>query len=72
MGTTVNLVAPVWIPTERHADATAAELEEYGLSVPAKIMGQAIDVASVAFLAGKSAGFITGQRISVNGGLTVA
>jgi 3-oxoacyl-[acyl-carrier protein] reductase len=72
-GITVNLVAPGWIPTDRHADATAKELEEYRLSVPAKRMGQAIDVAkTVAFLAGESAGFITGQRISVNGGLTLA
>ena len=38
-----------------------------------KRMGQAADVAkAVAFLAGDSAGFITGQRISVNGGLTLA
>jgi 3-oxoacyl-[acyl-carrier protein] reductase len=26
-GITVNLVAPVWIPTERHADATREELD---------------------------------------------
>ena len=72
-GITVNLVAPGWIPTERHADATAAELEEYRLSVPLKRMGQAAEVAkTVAFLAGESAGFITGQRISVNGGHTLA
>ena len=72
-GITVNLVAPGWVPTERHADATATELEEYRLSVPAKRMGQAIDIAkAVAFLAGESAGFITGQRLSINGGLTLA
>jgi len=71
-GITVNLVAPGWIPTERHADATAAELEDYRQSVPMKRMGDASDVAKiVAFLAGESAGFITGQRISVNGGLTL-
>jgi len=72
-GITVNLVAPGWIPTERHADATAAELEDYRQSVPMKRMGDASDVAKiVSFLAGESAGFITGQRISVNGGLTLA
>jgi len=71
-GITVNLVAPGWIPTERHADATAEELEEYRQSVPVKRMGDASDVAKiVAFLTSKSAGFITGQRIAVNGGLTL-
>jgi len=28
-GITVNLVAPGWIPTERHADATQAEMDAY-------------------------------------------
>jgi len=72
-GITVNLVAPGWIPTERHADATEAELEDYRQSVPMKRMGDAVDVAKmVSFLAGGSSGFITGQRISINGGLTLA
>ena len=72
-GITVNLVAPGWIPTERHADATPEELEEYRQLVPMKRMGEASDVAKiVAFLAGESAGFITGQRISINGGRTLA
>lgn len=71
-GITVNLVAPGWIPTERHADASAAELESYRQQVPMKRMGEASDVAKmVAFLAGDSAGFITGQRFSVNGGNTL-
>lgn len=72
-GITVNLVAPGWVPTERHADATAEELDVYRQSVPMKRMGEASDVATmVAFLAGESAGFVTGQRISVNGGNTLA
>ena len=72
-GITVNLVAPGWIPTERHADASIDELESYKQQVPMKRMGEASDVAEmVAFLAGDSAGFITGQRFSVNGGNTLA
>jgi len=71
-GITVNLVAPGWIPTERHADATTEELEDYRQSVPMKRMGDGADVAKiVAFLASESAGFVTGQRIAVNGGLTL-
>ena len=72
-GITVNLVAPGWIPTERHAEATREELDSYKANVPMKRMGTAEDVAKiVAFLASDAAGFITGQRFSVNGGNTLA
>jgi 3-oxoacyl-[acyl-carrier protein] reductase len=72
-GITVNLVAPGWIPTERHADATKEELDSYAATVPMKRMGIPEDVAKlVAFLASDAARFITGQRFSVNGGNTLA
>jgi 3-oxoacyl-[acyl-carrier protein] reductase len=72
-GVTVNLVAPGWIPTERHADATQEELDSYAATVPMGRMGEPEDVAKmVAFLASDAAGFITGQKISVNGGNTLA
>jgi 3-oxoacyl-[acyl-carrier protein] reductase len=71
-GITVNLVAPGWIPTERHADATEEELRAYSDAVPMKRMGNPDDVAKmVAFLASDAAGFITGQKFSVNGGNTL-
>jgi 3-oxoacyl-[acyl-carrier protein] reductase len=71
-GITVNLVAPGWIPTERHLHSTQAEMDAYIERVPMKHMGTAEDVANtVAFLASESGRFITGQKISVNGGNTV-
>jgi 3-oxoacyl-[acyl-carrier protein] reductase len=71
-GITVNLVAPGWIPTERHVDSTQAEFNAYSERVPMRHMGTAEDVANtVAFLAGESGRFITGQKISVNGGNTL-
>jgi 3-oxoacyl-[acyl-carrier protein] reductase len=71
-GITVNLVAPGWIPTERHTHSTEAEIHSYAERVPMKHMGTAEDVANtVAFLAGESGRFITGQKISVNGGNTL-
>jgi 3-oxoacyl-[acyl-carrier protein] reductase len=72
-GITVNLVAPGWIPTERHADASPTEMEEYRRNVPVGKMGIPEDVGkSVAFLASDEASFITGQKVSVNGGNTLA
>ncbi len=69
---TVNLVAPGWIPTERH-DVDPQELkDEYAQAVPLGHMGEWQDVGrTVAFLASDAAKFITGQKISVNGGNTL-
>ena len=72
-GITVNLVAPGWIPTERHVDADQEEMDSYTANVPMKRMGIPNDIAkTIAFLASDAAGFITGQRFSVNGGNTLA
>jgi 3-oxoacyl-[acyl-carrier protein] reductase len=71
-GITVNLIAPGWIPTERHLHSTEAEMHSYTQGVPMKHMGTAEDVANtVAFLASDEGKFITGQKISVNGGNTL-
>ncbi|MDQ0474001.1 SDR family oxidoreductase [Labrys wisconsinensis] len=71
-GITVNLVAPGWIPVERHAGATQAQLDWYRERVPLGHFGGPGDVAAmVAFLASDKADFITGQKIAVNGGRTL-
>jgi 3-oxoacyl-[acyl-carrier protein] reductase len=71
-GITVNLVAPGWIPTERHVDADAAGMREYIAGVPLGRMGLAEEVARVvAFLASDAASFVNGQKIAVNGGNTL-
>ncbi|QSB16178.1 SDR family oxidoreductase [Natronosporangium hydrolyticum] len=68
-GITVNLVAPGWIPVERHGELSDAEVAGYRADVPLGRMGVPEDVASaVSYLASGEAGFITGQRITVNGG----
>ncbi|MEV4073714.1 SDR family NAD(P)-dependent oxidoreductase [Nonomuraea fuscirosea] len=67
-GITVNVVAPGWIPVERHAG-----LDESGYlaEVPLGRMGTPEDVAAaVAYLASEDGAFVTGQRITVNGGHT--
>jgi 3-oxoacyl-[acyl-carrier protein] reductase len=68
-GITVNTVAPGFIPVERHADVPGHVKEAYRASVPAGRMGTPDDIAhAVSFLASEGAGFITGQRIIVDGG----
>jgi 3-oxoacyl-[acyl-carrier protein] reductase len=71
-GVTVNYVAPGWIPVERHADVPADGLRDYLDEVPLGRMGVPGDIAAaVSFLASDSASFITGQRLTVNGGHTI-
>jgi 3-oxoacyl-[acyl-carrier protein] reductase len=71
-GITVNLVAPGWIPTERHEHDPQEAKDAYAAGVPMKHMGEHEDIAAaVAFLASDGAKFITGQKISVNGGNTL-
>jgi 3-oxoacyl-[acyl-carrier protein] reductase len=69
LGITVNSVAPGFIPVERHADLPSRVFEEYLVTVPAGHMGTPADIAhAVSFFASEGAGFITGQRIVVDGG----
>jgi len=68
-GVTVNTVAPGFVPVERHADVPDEIRGAYLASVPAGRMGCPGDIAhAVSFLASGGAGFITGQRIVVDGG----
>ena len=72
-GITVNLVAPGWIPVERHAGSSTDTLRTYRDDVALGRLGTPADVAAVvAFLASAAADFITGERIAVNGGHTIA
>src|ERR1017187_8831185 len=67
-GITVNTVAPGFIPVERHADVPDEIRHAYLATVPTGRMGTPGDIAhAVSFLASESAGFITGQRIVVDG-----
>jgi 3-oxoacyl-[acyl-carrier protein] reductase len=69
LGITVNTVAPGFIPVERHAGVSPQARQAYLASVPAGRMGTPADIAhAVSFLASAGAGFITGQRIVVDGG----
>lgn len=68
-GITVNMIAPGWIPTERH-DADPQEMKDrYLASVPMRRWGLPQEVGDAAvYLASDEAGFVTGQTLCVNGG----
>lgn len=64
---TVNAVAPGFIKSDMTADLNEAELKKL---VPAGRFGEAEEVAElVAFLASDAAAYITGEVISINGGI---
>ena len=64
---TVNCVAPGWIETEMLEDA---DFEALAAAVPLRRLGTPDDVAAtVSFLFSSDASYITGQVLSVNGGL---
>jgi 3-oxoacyl-[acyl-carrier protein] reductase len=67
-GITVNAVAPGIISTDM--SKLAFDAAAINAIVPMKRAGSAAEVASlVAFLASEEAGYITGQVISINGGM---
>lgn len=64
---TVNAVAPGFIETDMTKDLDQAELKKL---IPMNRFGRPEEVAAlVAFLASKEAAYITGEVISINGGL---
>jgi 2-hydroxycyclohexanecarboxyl-CoA dehydrogenase len=75
-GITVNCVCPGPTDTALLAqvgDASPGLLDSLAKAIPLRRIGQPEDVApAVAFLAGDEAGYITGQTLSVSGGLTMS
>jgi 3-oxoacyl-[acyl-carrier protein] reductase len=71
-GVTANVVAPGFVPSKL-TDAMSQEAREAILgSIPAGRKGTAEDVAAaVRFLASEEAGYITGQVLAVDGGMTM-
>ena len=69
LGITVNAVAPGFVPVERHAGVPDEIMSAYLASVPAGRWGTRADIAhAVSFFASEEAGFVTGQRLVVDGG----
>ncbi len=69
---TVNAIAPGFIETEMTEAIRNKAGDLIKKMIPAKRLGKAEDVAAVAvFLAGSSSSYLTGQVITVDGGLSL-
>jgi len=70
---TANAVTPGYIETAMTAGLSEEVKAEFTKQIPLGRMGTASDVASaVVFLASEEAGYVTGQVLSVNGGMLMA
>ena len=68
---TVNAICPGFIATEMTDALGPAVQEEVKKRVPAKRLGQAEEIAdAVLYLASESGAFMTGQILTIDGGLT--
>ena len=71
-GITVNAVAPGYVGTELTGGLPEGVKEQILAQVPSGRFGEPKEVAEVvAFLSGEGAGYITGQTIAVDGGMTM-
>ena len=71
-GITVNAVAPGYVETELTGGLPEGVKEQILAQVPSGRFGEPEEVAEVvAFLSGEGAGYITGQTIAVDGGMTM-
>ena len=69
-GITANVVAPGFIETDMTAELSDDLVAQYKSQIPLARLGATEDVtATVEFLAGDGAGYITGAQIPVDGGL---
>ncbi|RUO21712.1 3-oxoacyl-ACP reductase FabG [Aliidiomarina haloalkalitolerans] len=71
-GVTVNAVAPGFIDTDMTKALTDEQRERIFETIPAARLGKPEEIAAaVSFLASEQAGYITGETIHVNGGMSM-
>ena len=71
-GITVNCVAPGFIRSAMTEALNDAQKDAINAKIPAGTMGEGADIAAaVVYLASREAGYVTGQTLHVNGGMTM-
>jgi 3-oxoacyl-[acyl-carrier protein] reductase len=71
-GITVNCIAPGYINTDMTANITDENKENLYSQIPLGRIGNPNDIATAAlFLASDEAGYITGQTLTVDGGMVM-
>ena len=69
---TVNTLAPGWIPVERHENDPQEEKDDYFDTIPMGRWGIPSDLnGAVVFLCSEESSFVTGQSLTVNGGISI-
>jgi 3-oxoacyl-[acyl-carrier protein] reductase len=69
---TCNAIAPGFIETDMTATLSENQRSDLLASIPLGRIGMAADIAALtAFLAGPAGGYITGQTLVVDGGLSL-
>ncbi len=71
-GITANVVAPGYVETELTGSLPEEVKDQIRAQVPAGRFGEPEEIAEVvAFLVGEGAGYVTGQTVAVDGGMTM-